>query len=252
MAADIYQQLWQQFCAALSTQQLETDALTNDPADDRRGITALAFLQKNSPAACLEVQRFQQQLATLEPAQYLQPDAELHLTVLSIISCISGFTLQQIDVAAYIQVFQQVLAELHQEIRQQKVAPIQIELRGVTASASCILLQGFAQGEGLSRLRDKLRLAFAESGLRQSIDSRYRQQSAHLTLCRFTQPLQQPQAVLALCQQYRDYHFGMLPLQQIELVFNNWYLHSAITRPLAVAQSPASPQSPAPESFFLR
>lgn len=236
MAADIYQQLWQQFCAALSTQQLETDAFTNDPADDRRGITALAFLQKNSPAACVEVERFQRQLAALEPAQYLQPAAELHLTVLSIISCISGFTLQQIDAAAYIEVFQRVLAELNQKIRQQKTAPINIELRGVTASASCILLQGFAQGDGLCRLRDKLRLAFAESGLRQSIDSRYRQQSAHLTLCRFTRPLQQPQAVLTLCQQYRDYHFGTLPLQQIELVFNNWYLHGDITRPLAVAE----------------
>lgn len=236
MAADIYQQLWQQFCAALSTQQLETDAFTNDPADDRRGITALAFLQKNSPAACVEVERFQRQLAALEPALYLQPAAELHLTVLSIISCISGFTLQQIDAAAYIEVFQRVLAELNQEIRQQKTAPINIELRGVTASASCILLKGFAQGDGLSRLRDKLRLAFAQSGLRQSIDSRYRQQSAHLTLCRFTRPLQQPQAVLSLCQQYRDYHFGTLSLQQIELVFNNWYLHSDITRPLAVAE----------------
>lgn len=232
MAADIYQQLWQQFCAALSTQQLATDALTADPADDRRGITALAFLQKNSPAACIEVQRFQQQLAALEPAQYLQPAAELHLTILSIISCISGFTLQQIDVAAYIAVFQRVLAELNQEIRQQEVVPLQIELRGVTASASCILLQGFAQGEGLSRLRDKLRWAFAQSGLRHSIDSRYRQQSAHLTLCRFTAPLQQPQEVLALCQQYRDHHFGILELQQIELVFNNWYLHSAVTEKL--------------------
>ncbi len=238
MAADIYQQLWQQFCAAVSTQHLETDALTNDPADDRRGITALAFLQKNSPAVCLEVERFQQQLAALEPGQYLQPVAALHLTVLSVISCISGFTLQQIEAAAYIEVFQRVLAELNQDIRQQKTAPIQIELRGVTASASCILLQGFAQGEGLSILRDKLRQAFGQSGLRHSIDSRYRQQSAHLTLCRFTRPLQRPQAVLALCQQYRDHDFGMLPLQQIELVFNNWYLHTVITRPLAVAALP--------------
>lgn len=97
MEADVYSQLWQQFCAALSTQQLQTDAFTADPSDDRRGITALAFLRTNSPAACLEVQRFQQLLAELEPAQYLQPAAELHLTVLSIISCISGFKLQQIE-----------------------------------------------------------------------------------------------------------------------------------------------------------
>ena len=65
------------------------------------------------------------------------------------------------------------------------------------------------------------------------MDSRYRQQSAHLTLCRFTRPLQQPEAVLALCRQYQDYLFGHLPLQQIDLVFNNWYLQSQVTQTLA-------------------
>ena len=233
MSAEIYQQLWQQFQCALAQHQIVTDPYLDNLADDRRGITALAFLQPNSPAACSEVQVFQQQLAALEPAQYLQPASELHLTLLSIVSCISGFTLPQSDAAAYAIVFQRVLTELQQDIIERRIPPLQIELRGVTASPSCILLQGFAQGEGLNRLRDQLRQAYRQSGLYHSMDSRYRQQSAHLTLCRFTRPLQQPEAVLALCRQYQDYLFGHLPLQQIDLVFNNWYLQSHVTQTLA-------------------
>lgn len=234
MQTEIYQQLWQEFVMALDRNQLEADPFLCGKPDDRRGITALAFLQKNSPAVCNHVSSFQQKLRLLEPEQYFQPAETIHLTLLSIISCIAGFTLEEVEAESYIRVFRQVMSAWCEQRPGNNGSELILQLRGVTASQSCILLQGFMLGDGLNILRDQLRAAFSASGLKHSIDSRYTQRGAHLTLCRFKAPLRQPTALLTLCQQYREYDFGTFPIKVIELVFNNWYLDQQITRSLAV------------------
>jgi hypothetical protein len=52
-----------------------------------------------------------------------------------------------------------------------------------------MMVQGFPADEGLQVLRDRLRAAFRQSSLQQSIDQRYSIQTAHSTIIRFRHPL---------------------------------------------------------------
>lgn len=108
-----------------------------------------------------------------------------------------------------------------------------IHFKGITASSSCILIQGFPENEQLSTLRNKLRENFKQSGLFVSIDTRYKIFTAHLTVMRFSLPLTNNQKLLELLDKYRDYDFGIYQLNQIELVFNNWYQQRSITQQLS-------------------
>ncbi|TCN88941.1 2'-5' RNA ligase family protein [Shewanella fodinae] len=223
----IYQDMWQQATAAIAREQYQTDTLINNPTDDRRGVTVLSYLQASQPLVN-EINGFLQGVSELEPQQYRQPVADLHVTVLSIISCISGLQLRNLNVAAYCEVFQRVLAE---------VDSFEVAFRGITASPSCVLLQGFVVDERqLSALRERLRQAYRDSGLPCSIDSRYKIATAHATLVRFNAPLQQPQRLLNYLAQYRNYDFGRHAVTQLSLVFNNWYQQQQHTRLLDTVQ----------------
>ncbi|MCL1074377.1 2'-5' RNA ligase family protein [Shewanella dokdonensis] len=220
----IYQDMWQQATAAIGRGQYQTDALINNPADTRRGVTVLSYLS-SSQSLVHEINGFLQGVLELEPQQYRQPVTDMHLTVLSIISCIAGLRLQDLNIAGYGEVLQRALAE---------TTRFEVMFRGITASPSCILLQGFVADERqLSALRERLRQAYRDSGLPCSIDSRYKIATAHATLVRFNAPLQQPQRLLDYLAQYRDYDFGRHAVTQLSLVFNNWYQQQQHTRLLA-------------------
>ncbi|WP_236782846.1 hypothetical protein [Aliivibrio fischeri] len=126
-----------------------------------------------------KITEFLCELKKVEPEQYYYPEEELHLTILSIISCISGFQLADIDTFSYVGIFK----------RMQDTESISIKFEGVTISTSCILIQGFPIGEGLNELRNKLRNRYQESSLHTTIDSRYRLSTAHVTAVRFTSQL---------------------------------------------------------------
>ena len=146
------------------------------------------------------------------------------MTVLSIISCVEGLTLSDINRQQYIDVFQQALSN---------TKPIEVEFRGITASPSCILIQGFPINSALDEIRQQLRTAFGTSGLNSTLDARYMLVTAHISAIRFTAPFSNPKQLLRLCEQYRDYRFGRAELSKVELVFNDWYQTSANTTSLA-------------------
>ncbi|MCA2015357.1 hypothetical protein LDJ79_04485 [Vibrio tritonius] len=222
----IYDQMWNSFVCAMDEGNYVLDPWLNKLAeDDRRGITALAYLEPHNSSLTSNIGEFLRCVRALEPDQYYHPLRELHITVLSIISCVSGFTLNDIDSQAYVDIFLDVVKQ-HQQ-------PIEIEFRGITASPSCLLLQGFTKDNTLDELRRNLRLAYQASGLRTSIDSRYKIVTAHSSCVRFCRPLRNPQSLLALCQQWRTTYFGSLNVSEIELVFNNWYQNLSITQVLA-------------------
>ncbi len=89
----------------------------------------------------------------LEPQQYYYPASDLHLTVLSLISCYSGFALSQIDTAAYVDLVKEVIAD---------TGPFRLDFQGITASPSCVLVQGFFDNQQFNQLRAKLRSAFGQ------------------------------------------------------------------------------------------
>ena len=196
----------------------ELDTLLDNPgADARRGLTLLARPPQPMLAALAAVMA---DFQALEPAQYYYPPGDIHLTILSIISCYPGFALAAIEPAAYGQLVTELLRD---------VPPLRLRFAGFTASAAGILVQGFPLDEGLGELRQQLRVAFRAAGLPQSIDQRYRLQTAHATIVRFRAPLRDPAGLVALLRRYEQVPIGDFELAGTELVFNDWYQRATHT-----------------------
>lgn len=206
-----YQALWQQSLLKFEQHQFETDPLLTAKDDSRYGVTLLA---RPSEQVQQQIQYNLAELMQLEPQQYYYPSSDLHLTVLSLISCYSGFTLSQIDKAAYVELVQQVI---------KNTGPFRLHFQGITASPSCVLVQGFFDDQQLNQLREKLRSAFGQSTLQNSIDQRYAIQTAHMTVLRFSQQPTNPELFLEKIKALTSVDFGTCLIDELELVGNDWY-----------------------------
>lgn len=206
-----YNQLYKSSSEAILSGNYRLDVKINDPSDSRFGIT---LLLRPSEKIKADIQLFLEKLKAIETSQYYYPYSDIHITVMSIISCYEGFSLDQIAVESYIEIIQKSLADL---------AEIKIDFRGVTASNSAIMIQGFPSDESLNNLRNKLRENFKNSALEQSIDSRYSIATAHSTVMRFREKLQNPEQLIQIANQFREYNFGEFKADKLELVFNDWY-----------------------------
>jgi 2'-5' RNA ligase len=195
----------------------ELDALLTSPHDARRGLTLLA----RPPAAITAaIGTLLAEFRHLEPAQYYYPASDLHLTILSIISCYAGFTLSHIDPEAY-------KAALRACV--EAAQAFAITYSGLTASPAGIMVQGFPQGPGLENLRDTIRAHFREAGLAHTIDQRYRLQTAHSTVIRFSSPLANPGLLVAAIGQHAGQFIGTFEVNTVELVYNDWYQRAGHT-----------------------
>lgn len=208
--ADHYNKLYNNSITKIAHGDYEIDHLIDSDTDRRLGITLVIRpdLVTNN-----HIQQFLVEAKAIEPYQYYYQNADIHITLMSIISCYEGFDLKDINVEDYVELIQQVL---------NKYKSFNIQFKGLTASPSCILIQGFLT-ETLNEIRDDLRIAFKNSNLQQSIDKRYAIQTAHSTIIRFRSELGNKEALINLVEKYRDYDFGTFSVKQIELVYNDWY-----------------------------
>lgn len=206
-----YNQLFTESSKAVLDKNYVIDTTIDAENDNRFGITLLIRppeLIKN------KIQSFLNELKKDDPTQYYYPNSDMHITVLSIISCYDGFGLNQINPEAYIAIIQENLAELQN---------LEINLSGITASNSTIMIQGFPTNDSLNSFRDLLRKVFQNSNLEQSIDSRYTLFTAHVSVCRFRKPINNTQKLISLLEKYRKTEFGKFNVKEIELVHNDWY-----------------------------
>ena len=196
------------------------DLQIDSTADDRFGITLLirpdAHVKRN-------IQAFLHELKQVEPTQYYYPDSDLHVTAMSIISCYSGFRLEGICIEDYVRVIKESLIG---------IAPFKIEFRGVTASPSAVMIQGFPCNASLHNLRNNLRYHFQQSGLEESIDKRYAISTAHVTVARFRDKLQGAPRFVNTLEKYREYLFGQHTVDRLELVCNDWYQRAQYVKKL--------------------
>lgn len=215
-----YNQLYETSSEIISAGKYAIDQEIKNESDSRFGITLLI---RPSDEVKASIQHFINELKKAEPEQYFYPDSDIHITVLSIISCSQDFTLNQISPKEYIEIICRSLVD---------VDKIKIHYKGVTASPSAIMIQGFPSDETLNNLRNRLRENFKNSDLQQSIDTRYEIFAAHSTIMRFQEKLQNPKKVMEIAAQYRDYDFGEFDVKSIELVYNDWYQRKNTTRVL--------------------
>jgi 2'-5' RNA ligase len=206
-----YAQMWQAASDRIRRGDIEPDPLLDAPDDTRYGISLLARPDEQTAAA---ISAFLQECRVLEPAQYYYPHSDLHLTVLSIISCYAGFRLEQVEQEAYRQCVAQAL---------QGIPPFTLTFSGISASSSTVVLQGFPGDDTLEKLRNRLRTNFHQSGLEHSIDSRYRIVTAHSTVVRFREKLQRPARFADFLAEQRQRNFGGFRINSLELLGNDWY-----------------------------
>ncbi len=220
----IYRNMWLNAEQKILAGQYDIDTLIGSEKDTRRGMTLLSYLHETDGPVSRRLMAFNEELARHEPDQYFYPENELHLTILSIISCIEGFRLTDIDSAAYREIIRE--ATRH-------IGPLEIHCKGITASAACVVVQGYPLNDQLEALRDGLRVALGNSSLSTTMDSRYKLATAHSTIARFQAPLRNSHRLIELLRDYRDYDFGVYKVHQVDLVFNNWYQHLSQTQHLA-------------------
>jgi 2'-5' RNA ligase len=191
--------------------EADLDTLLDSEHDTRRGITLLA-----RPPACITsvIEALLADFQQLEPDQYYYPTSDIHLTILSIISCYQGFTLNAINPEDYRQAISTIL---------QHIPPFRIRFTGLTASPGGIIVQGFPEDAGLQHLREQIRRYFQASNLQQSIDQRYSIQTAHSTVIRFRKKLVDPARLLKTIERYERFTIGSFEVNTLELVYNDWY-----------------------------
>ncbi len=206
-----YNKLWNHSLQKFRRSEFEFDTLINTEDDNRYGITLLAQPTKEVKP---NISNTLEDIRNVAPNQYYYPASDLHVTILSIISCYAGFSLNQIDPADYQKIVQSAI---------DSISPFEITFRGLTASPSCILVQGFPNGDQLTLLRNRLREKFKDTSLQHSIDKRYQLKTAHMTVVRFKESFENAERFINKIARLRDRYFGSCIIDQVELVGNDWY-----------------------------
>ena len=214
-----YNKLYHESKAKSAGGNYEIDELIDSKDDCRLGITLVIRPNESTQA---NIQHFLNEVKAIDPNQYYYQNSDLHITVMSIISCYVGFELEQINIQDYVKLIEEILLK-HRSFK--------IQFKGLTASPSCILLQGFLT-DTLNEIRDDLRIGFKSTDLQQSIDKRYAIQTAHSTIIRFKQALKNKDQLLEIVEKYRDFDFGTFDVQEMELVYNDWYQRKKFVKKL--------------------
>lgn len=206
-----YQSLFQSSLDKLRQNDYFIDDQITNAQDRRRGITLLIRPDANTKSRVLQMVGELRQRA---PSQYFYPASDLHITVMSIISCYNGFQLEAIDPKKYVEVIEKSL---------RGITPFGVHYAGITLSPTGPLLAGFPENNHLKLLRDQLRRNFGASPLQQSLDKRYAIQTAHSSIMRYQCPLQDHDKLIQylLANQYTD--LGRFVVSELELVYNDWY-----------------------------
>lgn len=137
-----YLKLYTEALSKIKADNYEIDHLIDAHNDFRFGITLLIRPDEKTKT---NIQSFLNEVKQVSPHQYYYQNSDIHVTVISIISCYEGFKLDSINIEDYIKVVSRVLTNRKR---------FTIHFKGITASSSCILLQGFFDDHTLNEIRD--------------------------------------------------------------------------------------------------
>jgi 2'-5' RNA ligase len=214
MFADLnfhYEKLFNETKQKVLQNNFEVDNLIDYKNDNRYGIT-LVIVPSESIKENIQV--FLKELKLIEPDQYYYRNSDIHITVMSIISCYEDFTLNKIKVEDYLEVIKKSV---------ENIKSFSIEFTGVTASPSAVMIQGFPSNNNLNIIRDNLRNYFNSINLEKSLDKRYAIQTAHSTVVRFRKEVSKKDSFLEILEKYRNFKFGQFEVNEMNFVANDWY-----------------------------
>lgn len=206
-----YNKLWEESSGTFREGGFQVDPLIHSSDDNRFGVT---LLLRPSEPVLNSMSLFLNELKKTEPNLYYQPISDIHITVLSIISCYDGFELSMINIKEQTKLIQKSLEGL---------SSFTIRCKGVTASQSAVMIQGFPSDDQLGKIRDSLRENYANSDEQSRMDVRYAITTAHSTVVRFPEKPQNIQKFISVLEKYREFDFGSFEVKSLEFVFNDWY-----------------------------
>ena len=119
-----YQNLFKNTLTKVTKTNIQVDDFLNGKMDNRFGLTLLI---RPNDLVKTNIQSFLDDLKKVEPNQYYYPNSDIHVTVLSIISCQPNFQLEQIEVQQYLSVIQKSI---------ENIGSFPLHFKGVTASSS--------------------------------------------------------------------------------------------------------------------
>jgi 2'-5' RNA ligase len=220
-----YTTLYNQSIEKIVTNTYQIDNQIDSLSDNRFGITVVIRPDSETKK---NIQGFLDELKQSNPEQYYYPSSDIHITVLSIISCYDGFDLATISIPDYVAIIEKSLVGIQD---------IAINFQGITASPSAIMLQGFTNSDSLNDLRNNLRTNFTNSGLEESIDKRYSINTAHATVARFRKEISHKEKLIETLEKYRNFDFGKFKVEKYHLVYNDWYQRKQFVKELHEFQS---------------
>jgi 2'-5' RNA ligase len=220
-AVGIYEKLWIDAESAFEQGTPQTDPCLADKTHDlRRGVT---LVLRPSVFVCEKLKDFLDRLAIVCPDQYIYRPEEFHVTVLSIISGSEFWRSEIRSLVLCRRIISSVLARQHS---------FMIGFKGVTASPGTVMIQGFPLCDGLANIRNELREAFARNGLGGMPDRRYRSRTAHITAMRFKNRSGNWKRLASLLKENRQTEFGVAKVQNLQLIWGDWYASADIVRTL--------------------
>ncbi len=148
------------------------------PGSDQRG--GVSIIARPPAAVIHHITLLQDHLRTYEPHQYYYPAGDLHLTVLEICS---GRPISEVNSIAA-----SVVKTLPLAIRDVAVAHLGTPVLGYNARACA--LNFIPTDQTLVRMREQLREQLMAHGV--ILTPRYPEQSAHVTVMRYIEPLRTP------------------------------------------------------------
>lgn len=215
-----YNRLYLNSVEMIKNDHYSIDQLIDSSSDKRSGLTLLI---RPSLEVKNQIQHFLNELKKDNPNQYYYPNSDIHITVLSIISCHDSFHMKNISIPEYSKIIQKSIEEIEN---------FEIHFQGITASDSAIMIRGFTDDNVLNQLRNNLRSNFKNADVEKSIDKRYVLQTAHSTVMRFKSTIENKEALLENLQKYQTFDFGKFKVEEIELVHNDWYQRSHLVKKL--------------------
>ena len=223
-----YESLWCAAVTAFAQNQFQVDAhLQNKAADFRRGLT---LILRPGPAVREAFTTFVDQLKLAAPGQYFYRPEEWHVTVLSIIPGSEHWQEKMPQLAAYQACVEEVMKGCQ---------PFSIRFRGVTASPAAVMIQGIPPDDALAQIRDGLRASLQRAGFGDQLDVRYKINTAHVTVMRFSHGNTNGKNLLALLTANRTTDFGAVNVGGLELIFGDWYASAESSRTVQAYKLPA-------------
>ncbi len=105
-----------------------------------------------------------------------------------------------------------------------QIEPIHWQLAGMITSSGALLVKGYYSAE-LSTLRNQLRQELPLHNL--LLKERYPTISGHVTVARYTRPLQQADCFLETLEGFKSINFGQFTTSSLDLVVHDWYNHNS-------------------------